>query len=500
MKNSACASLLPFLIFKASVSVHIFHTSHESYDETKASRQYDVRWFNQSLDHFSFTTNKRFQQKYLVNDSYWDKVGGPIFFYTGNEGKIESFTENTGFMWDIASEFGAMLVFAEHRYYGDSLPFGDQTGSKDPAKLGFLSSSQALMDYVELIKFMKRTVKGAAESPVIAFGGSYGGMLSAWLRTKYPHIVAGAVAGSAPVAQFITPCNAFGRIVTSDYSAAAVNNSCSNSIRSSWKALDTVAARQNNTGLEWLNSHFHLCDSSKLSSPDNVTMIKSYLTDLWTNLAMMDYPYPTSFLAPLPANPVTEACKPLSQTYDDEEELLSHIFQAASVYFNFTGEAKCLNIAEEDDIGADMWGYQACTEMVMPFCYDGSNDMFEKSDWDLKTFTKQCQETWGEAAVPQPSLADNMYGGRDLGMATNIVFSNGLLDPWSSGGILRSGKKKSGVVALIIPEGAHHLDLRGSDPADPASVVSARKQERSNIKMWIQQAKAHKMRKSFKPS
>ena len=37
-------------------------------------------------------------------------------------------------------------------------------------------------------------------------------------------------------------------------------------------------------------------------------------------------------------------------------------------------------------------------------------------------------------------------------MATNIVFTNGLLDPWSSGGVLKSSETKNGVVAIIIPE------------------------------------------------
>ena len=141
-----------------------------------------------------------------------------------------------------------------------------------------------------------------------------------------------------------------------------------------------------------------------------------------------------------------------------------------------------------------MWSFQACTEMVMPFCYDGINDMFEPAPWDLDAYTKDCQDKWGPAGTPQPALASSLYGGRNLASASNIVFSNGLLDPWSSGGVLKPRDRD--VVAVIIPEGAHHLDLRGANAADPVSVIQARKIERAHIDKWIKNSNIGKYKKS----
>ena len=86
-----------------------------------ATNPFTVHYFPQELDHFTFTPNASmlFYQKYLVNDTFWRRPGGgkgaagPLFVYTGNEGDIEWFATNTGFMFDIAPKFGALLVFIE---------------------------------------------------------------------------------------------------------------------------------------------------------------------------------------------------------------------------------------------------------------------------------------------------------------------------------------------------------------------------------------------------
>ena len=67
-----------------------------------------------------------------------------------------------------------------------------------------------------------------------------------------------------------------------------------------------------------------------------------------------------------------------------------------------------------------------------------------------------------------------------------FIFSNGLRDPWSSGGIVKT--ISDSILSVIIPEGAHHLDLRGANKLDPKSVVDARNVHRDNIQKWINKA------------
>lgn len=177
--------------------------------------EYETRYFRQRLDHFSFPgvgdeddeAAAFFQQRYLVGrGAGWAGPGGPIFFYCGNEGDIAWFAANSGLVWEAAPRFTALVVFAEaiilppplvsyssfgscffpqfiigffyvlqHRYYGESMPFGSKDKAYNNSKsLAYLKAEQAIADFAVLLTDLKRNIS-AEGSPVVLFGGSYGG-------------------------------------------------------------------------------------------------------------------------------------------------------------------------------------------------------------------------------------------------------------------------------------------------------------------------------------
>lgn len=128
------------------------------------------------------------------------------------------------------------IVFAEHRYFGKSLPFGDQSLDA-PEYSGYLSPEQAMADIADLLS-KKVNVE---QRPVITFGGSYGGLLSAWFRMKYPHLTTGAIASSAPMLQFTTDCQIFRQLTTAVFTTAHEN--CSRNIKKAWPIIKYVKGR-----------------------------------------------------------------------------------------------------------------------------------------------------------------------------------------------------------------------------------------------------------------
>lgn len=119
--------------------------------------------------------------------------------------------------------------------------------------------------------------------------------------------------------------------------------------------------------------------------------------------------------------------------------------------------------------------------MVMPMCSEES-DMFESTPWDFNKYSADCMKKWG-VKPRNPGEVILQYGGKNLKYTSNIVFSNGLLDPWSGGGVLSNISRT--ISAIVIPEGAHHLDLRSSNSADPPSVIRARLFHANSIRHWL---------------
>ena len=279
---------------------------------------YEERYFNQTLDHFRFSSHppvEKWAHRYLFDDSNWNGQGklpngckGPILLYTGNEGPITNFWAANGFMRTVlAPKWNALLVFPEERYFGKSLPFGAKN-SFLPENMVYLSIEQVLEDYVAIILHLKATLPGAGNCPVVAFGGSYGAKLTTYMRLKYPHIVVGGLAASSsigysapqdwesrskqvpehPVTKF-TWMDIVSKVYKETNSAGLVEGQCLRLLQLTVGAIKSVGATA--AGRDSLKDTFHLC-AAPADGKKGLQPLLDWFTDAIESIPQMNYPYP----------------------------------------------------------------------------------------------------------------------------------------------------------------------------------------------------------------
>ena len=148
----------------------------------------------------------------------------------------------------------------------------------------------------------------------------------------------------------------------------------------------------------------------------------------------------------MPAWPVNVACQTLTTAYhncpQESSDSRSCLVQAGATVSNMTlgtaSSATCFATLEEgpgnipgDGPGLTSWGYQSCTETLHEFSSRG----IRKYVFDFERSTAPCAELHNIS--PDTNALSARYGGYNLGDGnteiTNIIWSNGKLDPWHGG-------------------------------------------------------------------
>ncbi|XP_048324214.2 uncharacterized protein LOC125420902 [Ziziphus jujuba] len=476
LSNSASATEFKIKIPRLSPTGAGLTVDHEletsfSWLSSPLSTDYNTFYYTQTLDHFNYNPESytTFQQRYVINSKYWggSKSSAPILVYFGAEAPLDSDLNIIGFLSENAIQFKALQLYIEHRYYGKSIPFGSwDEALKNAGTLGYFNSAQAIADYADVILHVKKILK-AEKAPVIVIGGSYGGMLASWFRLKYPHIALGALASSAPILYFdnITPEDGYDTIVTKDF--REVSENCYQSIRKSWSEIDKIAAKSN--GISMLSGKFHTC--KPLKGPSE---LKDYLEYMYSVAAQYNRP---------PKYPLNQVCAGIDGA-SVGSDTLDKIFAGVVSYI---GNRPCYvnqpQIVSESAVG---WRWQTCSELVIPMGRN-NNTMFQPAPFNLNAYIKQCEDSYG--VPPRPHWITTYYGGHDIKLilqrfGSNIIFSNGLKDPYSIGGVLEN--LSDSLLAIHTINGSHCLDiLRANKTTDPSWLVKQRKTEVEIIKGWI---------------
>jgi lysosomal Pro-X carboxypeptidase len=278
------------------VAMLVVTTQVHATTPTPSSANCTWKFFEQPLSHFERGNKGTYRQRLCIYDGYYKANQSlPIFLYTGNESPVDEYVNNTGLMWTLAEQMQALIIFAEHRYFGESIP----TLQGKENCIAYLTSEEALADYAMLTNWIRRdrqTWGANQETAIIAFGGSYGGMLASWMRTLYPSAIDGAIAASAPVWGFplnTCPLDGSAQVVSYATSAAAGSSAyCSSNLKASYVLFTDLG--QTTWGRELLNQHLPLC--TPLTSSSDVPSLLNYLQAPLFDLAEGSYPFPSNYI------------------------------------------------------------------------------------------------------------------------------------------------------------------------------------------------------------
>jgi len=297
---------------------------------------------------------------------------------------------------------------------------------------------------------------------------------------KYPHLIAGAIATSAPVqAQLNFP--EYFEVVQ-----ASLGPDCAKRVKRVTQLVTQML--QNATGRATLQTLFSTCDP--IVTDDDVSTFMSSLSDGICEIVQ----YNNDNNQYLPFN-VETLC---SRIVGNDDQTLLNSFANFTNFFNQFEGSNCTGTSytgmiEElkditttsDVVSARSWTWQTCTEYGYFQTGDSPSQPFSNTitlDWYLK----QCNDIFGSPFTPNIIATNGIFGAKNLA-ESRVVLPNGSVDPWHILGITTPGKcdRYEDKKVQFMTGTAHCADLYPSSPKDVNDLTQTRIVEISQISEWL---------------
>ncbi|KAF2077785.1 hypothetical protein CYY_000906 [Polysphondylium violaceum] len=425
------------------------------------SKSNSALWFEQAYDHFNSSSNTTFQQRYFINDTHF-KPGGPVFYLIGLELPLdEDYVSGKKLIVnEYAERYNGYIVALEHRFFGESVPFNHLSLEN----LEHLNTKQALADFANFKVYFDKQYNTTG-SKWISFGLSYSGNLSAWLRLKYPHLIDAAIASSAPLQQVDQYPEHF------EIVGQVLGKKCARIISNLTRSMETML--ETKEGCHKIKQIYKTCDPIE-SEEDKTAFLYSLSYPVQQIVQYNNVPNGFS------AVNVNSLCKVLKAGKNDPISSFAFINSGYNQLLgnnctisNHNSYVKQLKIETVENRG--FWPtlragyYLQCLEMGTFTTGESKNQPFSRKI-SLKYFIKRCKDIFGENGYRVPNTEE--YGSKDI-ESTNILFTNGLADPYHKLGLLSTNNPK--IEVFILNNTGHCADIYKDHENDNPELVSAHK-------------------------
>lgn len=398
---------------------------------------------HQVVDHFDTYNRQVYPQRFYKISKHWKGPGHPILVILGGEASLDLPMLYPYVYKGLAKEFHAFVLSPEHRFYGKSQPVKDPT-SEDLIK--YLSPDQALLDAISIIQYTRESIGCSMEKssedycPVITFGGSYPGFLSAMLRFRFPDVVDISYAASAPLqlyAQTVAAEAYFDKVsevaeVASPGCKAAVRGTLYSANEELLAQYTSVTEAAKATGFCTKTFPAYMQDIPEFISETIASLIPAVFADF--NMAY----YP-----PGPDTALERACHIFQSSKHSPLERISRFYGLrGEVEYGLASKPKCFDLSLElpsgpnarirgaDSSGngsgfsGEIWEFQCCKDLIVRASYS-ENSMFLPRPFQYAWLAEHCHQRF-KGVQMQPFRMVSEWKFNDLSNASRILFTVGL--------------------------------------------------------------------------